>query len=122
MAHGHVGIDRLLEEPAYARAVSDTLQALGTPSRLRILSRLHSAPASVSQLAEAVGMEASAVSHQLRMLRHLGLVVGARDGRQVVYQLHDDHVAELLTQAVGHVEHVRLGLAGHTREAPEALA
>jgi DNA-binding transcriptional ArsR family regulator len=57
-------------------------------------------------------MEGSAVSHQLRVLRHLGLVVGRRDGRSVVYELHDDHVAAMLGQVVSHVEHVRLGLVG----------
>lgn len=54
-------------------------------------------------------MEQSAVSHQLRMLRHLGLIVGERVGRKVVYALHDLHVADLLEEAVSHVEHVRLG-------------
>ena len=54
---------------------------------------------------------ASAVSHQLRLLRHLGMVVGRRDGRRVVYDLHDDHVGELLEQAISHVEHLRAGLA-----------
>ena len=109
MTHGHTGISRLLEDPAYARAASETLQALGTPSRLRILAFLNVAPAAVGEIADAVGMEASAVSHQLRMLRHLGLVVGQRRGRHVVYELHDHHVAELLGQAVGHVEHLRQG-------------
>lgn len=122
MAHGHSGIDRLLDDAAYARSAAESLQALATPSRLRILARLHSGPASVNELAAAVGMESSAVSHQLRLLRHLGLVVGERSGRQVVYELHDDHVAELLTQAVGHVEHVRLGLAGRQTSAVEVSA
>jgi DNA-binding transcriptional ArsR family regulator len=54
-------------------------------------------------------MEQSAVSHQLRLLRHLGLVVSERRGRQVIYDLHDPHVGELLEQAIGHSEHVRLG-------------
>jgi DNA-binding transcriptional ArsR family regulator len=54
-------------------------------------------------------MEPSAVSHQLRQLRHLGLVVGERRGKQVIYGLHDVHVAELLDQAIFHVEHLRLG-------------
>ncbi len=54
-------------------------------------------------------MEASAVSHQLRQLRYLGMVVGERHGRRVVYALHDPHVAELLDQAVFHVQHLRLG-------------
>jgi DNA-binding transcriptional ArsR family regulator len=56
-------------------------------------------------------MEQSAVSQQLRVLRHLGLVVGERDGRQVIYALHDDHVRALLSEAVSHTEHLRLGLA-----------
>jgi len=107
-------IERLLDDPAFARTAADSVQALSAPSRLRILARLHAGPASVGDIAHAVGMEGSAVSHQLRLLRHLGLVVGERDGRQVVYELHDDHVAELLEQVVGHVEHVHLGLPGRS--------
>jgi DNA-binding transcriptional ArsR family regulator len=64
----------------------------------------------------------SAVSHQLRLLRHLGLVVGQRDGRRVVYELHDDHVGELLEQVVAHVDHVRLGVSGRDRTEAAAPA
>jgi len=95
----------------FARVVAETMQALATPSRVRILGHLSSGPCAVNELADAVGMEPSAVSHQLRLLRHLGLVVGRRDGRRVVYDLYDDHVGELLEQAISHVEHVRAGLA-----------
>lgn len=101
-----------MSDSSYARAAADSVQALSAPSRLRILARLHTGAASVNELAAAVEMESSAVSHQLRTLRHLGLVVGRRDGRKVVYELYDDHVAELLEQVVSHVEHVRLGIAG----------
>lgn len=87
------------------------MQALSTPSRVRILARLRLGACAVNELAAAVEMEASAVSHQLRVLRHLGLVVGERRGRSVSYALHDGHVADLIDQAVFHVEHVRLGLA-----------
>ena len=95
----------------FAGVVADTMQALATPSRVRILGRLHAGACSVNELAESVGMAPSAVSHQLRLLRHLGLVVGQRDGRRIVYDLYDDHVGELLEQAISHVEHVRAGLA-----------
>src|SRR6058998_1057612 len=124
MAHGdeHHDTGRLLDEPAFARSAAESIQALSAPSRLRILARLHAAPASVNDIAAAVGMEASAVSHQLRLLRHLGLVTGRRDGRQVVYELYDDHVADLLEQVVSHVEHVRLGLAGRHQTADTATA
>ena len=118
MAHGdHPDVQRVLADDGFARAAAESIQALSAPSRLRILARLHAGPASVGDLAAAVGMEGSAVSHQLRTLRHLGLVTGRRDGRQVVYELHDDHVADLLEQVVSHVEHVRLGLAGRRQPA-----
>ena len=117
VAHGdhHPDLERVLEDASFARAAAESIQALSAPSRLRILARLHAGPASVNELAAAVEMESSAVSHQLRTLRHLGLVIGRRDGRQVVYELYDDHVAELLEQVVSHVDHVRLGLAGRRR-------
>jgi DNA-binding transcriptional ArsR family regulator len=65
----------------------------------------------VGDLARHVVMEQSAVSQQLRVLRHLGLVVGERDGRQVIYALHDEHIRTVLEEAVSHTEHLRLGLA-----------
>jgi ArsR family transcriptional regulator, nickel/cobalt-responsive transcriptional repressor len=123
VGHRHAAdVTRLLDDQGYARAAADSLQALSAPSRLRILARLHGGPASVTEIAAAVGMDASAVSHQLRVLRHLGLIVGERAGRRVVYELHDDHVAELLEQVLGHVEHVRLGLAGRQGRVEEQAA
>lgn len=91
-----------------AVSVAATLQALATPSRLLILTALRRSASSVTELATAVGMEQSAVSHQLRLLRTLGLVTGRRDGHRIVYRLYDDHVAQLLDQAVHHIEHLRL--------------
>ncbi|MGR3931602.1 ArsR/SmtB family transcription factor [Streptomyces sp. BRA346] len=96
--------------PDNAPTVAATLQALATPSRLLILARLREGPCPATELAEAVGMQQSACSHQLRLLRNLGLVTGTRQGRSVVYSLHDNHVAELLDQALHHVEHLRLGV------------
>ena len=91
-----------------ARVVAERMQVLSSASRVQILGRLKEGSCSVGELADAVGMEASAVSHQLRQLRHLGLVIGERRGKHVIYGLHDPHVAELLDQAVFHVEHLRL--------------
>jgi ArsR family transcriptional regulator, nickel/cobalt-responsive transcriptional repressor len=111
VAHGQLRrADQL--DADFAGSLAETMQALATASRVQILGRLRTGPASVNEIAERVGMEASAVSHQLRLLRHLGFVVGRRDGRRVVYDLHDDHVAHLLDEAISHVEHVQLGLRG----------
>lgn len=120
MAHGGNRHDPADLDATFARVVADTMQALAAPSRVRILGRLHAGACSVNDLAEAVGMEPSAVSHQLRLLRHLGLVTGRREGRRVVYDLYDDHVGELLEQAISHAEHVRSGLARTVADEPLA--
>ncbi|MFI5783436.1 ArsR/SmtB family transcription factor [Nocardia sp. NPDC051570] len=113
MGHGVEGRTRpvaRLDADAAAH-VATTLQALATPSRLLILTELRHGPLPVTELAEAVGMEQSAVSHQLRLLRNLGLVVGTRAGRSIIYSLYDTHVAQLLDEAIYHSEHLRLGLS-----------
>lgn len=97
-------------DAAAAESVASTLQALATPSRLLILTELRQGARPVTELAEAIGMEQSAISHQLRLLRTLGLVTGTRQGRSIIYSLYDNHVAQLLDEAVYHVEHLRLGL------------
>jgi ArsR family transcriptional regulator, nickel/cobalt-responsive transcriptional repressor len=115
MSHG--GDEELgLLSAEMARSVAETMQALATPSRVRILSRLGEGPCAVGELAREIGMEQSAVSQQLRVLRHLGLVVGERAGRNVIYALHDDHVRALLSEAVSHTEHLRLGLGARPAE------
>ncbi len=105
MTRGHAPAEL---DPELARKVAETMHALSTPSRVRILGLLRHAPHSVGELAEEIGMQQSAVSHQLRVLRHLGLVSGVRDGRRTIYSLHDSHVGVLIEEAVYHVEHVSL--------------
>src|ERR1022692_4141299 len=103
-------------DAATAESVANTLSALTAPSRLLILGRLREGPSTVTELSEAVGMEQSAVSHQLRLLRTLGLVTRQRLGRTSVYSLFDDHVASLLDEAVFHAEHLRFGAPGGAAE------
>jgi DNA-binding transcriptional ArsR family regulator len=102
-----------------ARVVAQSMQVLSTPSRVQILGRLKESACSVGELADQIGMEPSAVSHQLRALRHLGFVIGERRGKRVIYALHDPHVAELLDQAVYHVQHLRLGHRDPVQLPPE---
>lgn len=105
-------------DPEALRGVAETLHALAAPSRLAILLRLRDGDCTVGELAGAVAMEQSAVSHQLRVLRHLGLVVGTRDGKSIRYRLHDEHVAQLLDEAVFHVEHRRAARAAAPEPTP----
>ncbi len=80
--------------------------ALADPTRIRIVAALSSRELCVCDLAAALGVSESAVSHQLRLLRARGLVRTRRDGRLVYYALDDDHVSGLYSAALDHVDHV----------------
>jgi DNA-binding transcriptional ArsR family regulator len=90
-----------------AEAIARLMAALATASRVRILACLRIADHTVGDLAAAIEMEQPAVSHQLRILRDLGLVRGTRASRHIVYGLHDSHVAALIDEALRHIDHVQ---------------
>ena len=85
--------------------LADLFGALGDASRLRIISAMIERELSVGALAQGLRMSESAVSHHLRGLRQLRLVRGRRAGRQVFYQLQDDHIEALFRLGLDHVEH-----------------
>jgi DNA-binding transcriptional ArsR family regulator len=91
-------------EPRFAEALADTMFALSTASRVQILYLLLDRPHDVTELVEALGMEQSSVSHQLRVLREQVLLRVDREGARRVYALADDHVVALLREAERHVK------------------
>jgi ArsR family transcriptional regulator, nickel/cobalt-responsive transcriptional repressor len=88
-----------------AAEIAESMGVFATPSRVRLLYALLGRPQTVEQLAAACRLEASAASHQLRLLRQLRFVVAEREGRHVRYRLHNHHVAELLAAIRHHHEH-----------------
>lgn len=86
-----------------ADQLADTMFALSTPSRVQIIACLLDGPHAVVEIMEALGMEQSAVSHQLRVLRDQSLVIAERVGRRRVYALADEHVRTLFEEALRHV-------------------
>lgn len=90
--------------------LANLFAALGDPTRLRIVAAVAHQELCVHDLASTVGQSTSAVSHQLRQLRALGLVRGRRAGRRVYYSLDDRHVGRLYGEALDHVRHRTEGL------------
>jgi DNA-binding transcriptional ArsR family regulator len=107
----HSAADRPLDLTE-AELLAESMRAFGTASRVRVLFELLSGERMVDELAATVAMESSAVSQQLRVLRQLRFVTATRRGRNVVYRLHDDHVAALLTAIRHHHEHSHPAPAG----------
>ncbi len=81
---------------------ADMMFALSAPSRLRIVAALRPGSLTVSEIVAAVGMEQSAVSHQLRVLREHQVLSMRRIGRMRRYELADGHIGELLDHALAH--------------------
>lgn len=89
--------------------VAALMGALSSPTRIRALfALLEAGELPAGELAKAVRMSPSATSHQLRVLRDLGLVRRRREGRRVFYALSDDHLGVLLKESLYHVDHARL--------------
>lgn len=91
-----------LPEAGALLQMTQTFSALGDPTRLQLLLLLLRQPLCVHDLAQALGMSESAVSHQLRTLRMLRLVSARRAGRRVYYSLEDHHVRHLLEETLHH--------------------
>ena len=83
--------------------VADSFKALADPTRLRILALLFASERRVSDLSAHLTVSQSAVSHQLRLLRTLDIVRYRKDGRDVYYDLADDHVRDILVRTFEHV-------------------
>ncbi len=82
--------------------LAELFDVFSDPSRVRLISVLATGEQNVSTLVTAIGLSTSAVSHQLRILRQLRLVVARKDGRQVHYSL-DEHVAQLYRFGLDHI-------------------
>lgn len=90
--------------PASVHALADIFKVLGDPTRVRILDALARSERCVGELASDVGLTESAVSHQLRLLRHARVVRSRRAGRLIYYALDDRHVLALFRQGLKHVQ------------------
>jgi ArsR family transcriptional regulator len=83
--------------------LAELFKVFGDPSRLRILTALGAAELCVCDLAMALDMSQSAVSHQLAVLRGARLVRARRDGKSMFYSLDDEHVRGIIELASTHL-------------------
>lgn len=90
------------EEELYDLA--ELFKVFGDSTRIRILFVLFEAEVCVCDLAAAMNMTVSAVSHQLKILKQNKLIKSRREGRSVFYSLADDHVRTIVSQGMEHIE------------------
>ena len=86
--------------------LAELFKVFGDSTRIRILFVLFEAEVCVCDLAEALNMTQSAISHQLAILKRSKLVKSRRDGKSVFYSLADDHVRTIISQGMEHISEI----------------
>lgn len=90
------------EEELYDLA--ELFKVFGDSTRIRILFKLFDKELSVTELADLLNMNQSAVSHQLKVLKQAKLVKNRREGKSIIYSLADDHVRTIIAMGIDHIE------------------
>lgn len=85
--------------------MAELFKVFGDPTRVKIICALLDEEMCVCDIASLFDMSQSAISHQLRVLRHVRLVKYRREGRVVYYSLDDEHVKNIFDQSMLHVSH-----------------
>jgi DNA-binding transcriptional ArsR family regulator len=103
--HDHGSSGRLrnaMLDPLACQRAADLFSALGDLNRLRVLMLISAGKMCVSEIADAMDDNLPAVSQRLKLLKSERIVKAAREGKHVYYELCDDHIAELVANALAH--------------------
>ena len=101
-------IDKIkLPEEELLYDLGDFFKILGDSTRIKILSALFQSEMCVCDIAALLGMTQSAISHQLRVLKHGRLVKHRKEGKVVYYSLDDDHIKHIVDQGLTHISEKR---------------
>ena len=84
--------------------MAELYKVFGDSTRIKILYVLVESDMSVGDIAQALNMTQSSISHQLRVLKQSRLVRFRREGKNIVYSLADDHVHSIMSQGLEHLE------------------
>ncbi len=100
-------VNETMPEETKLYDLAELFKVFGDSTRIRILFVLFEAEVCVCDLAEALHMTQSAISHQLRILKQSRLVKSRREGKSVFYSLADAHVRSIIAQGREHIEEDR---------------
>ncbi|MGW0251916.1 ArsR/SmtB family transcription factor [Nocardia goodfellowii] len=106
-------VHEVAPDPARLEAATGAFRMLADPTRLHILWILTNGEADVSALTEACGASRTAVSQHLAKLRFTGMVDTRREGRRIVYRIHDGHLARLIREGLNLADHLVTGEPPH---------
>lgn len=97
-------VNETMPEETELYDLAELFKVFGDSTRIRILFVLFEAEVCVCDLAQALQMTQSAISHQLKILKQNKLVKSRREGKSIFYSLADDHVRTIIAQGCNHIE------------------
>ena len=110
----HIVNEKLVEEAkagisnrAELDYLSELFKLLSDPTRMKLVLALSCGEMCVCDLGAALGMTKSAISHQLKTMKQCRVVKSRREGKNVFYSLHDQHMTDIIALAACHAGHVR---------------
>jgi len=92
-------------EPSVVSKLSSFFKVIGDETRVKIIYALSQKEMCVGDISEILDISQSAISHQLKQLRLEGQVKTRREGKNIYYSLDDEHVVDILNQALKHIRH-----------------
>lgn len=92
-----------MPERAFLGSLAEFYKLFGDPTRISILWALSKAEMCVCDLCALLGMKQSAVSQQLKILKHSRIVKNRRDGKIIYYSLDDAHIERVLNLGMQHI-------------------
>ena len=97
-------VNETMPEETELYDLAELFKVFGDSTRIRILFVLFEAEVCVCDLAQALNMTQSAISHHLRILKQNKLVKSRREGKSIFYSLADGHVRTIIAQGREHIE------------------
>lgn len=78
-------------------------RGLGDETRIKLILLLFNCELNVNEIANKMNMNQSTISHQLQKLKILRLVKTRRDGQAIYYSLDDDHISNIISITLEHL-------------------
>lgn len=97
-------VEREMPPEEEMQELADFYKVFGDSTRLKILYVLLCSEMCVYDISALLGMSQSAISHQLRVLKQMGLVKNRREGKTIFYAPADSHIVTILSQGLDHIE------------------
>ncbi len=102
--------------------VVEVFRMLADPTRVRLLVVLRDGELPVGELAERVDKPQTVVSRHLAKLRLVRLVHARRQGTHIFYSTANDHVLQLVTDALHHADHLGPDTPAHHQDTVDVTA